>query len=212
MSAHPFVDPVRGREVTLHIGDTPGVEHPDCDVRADVSPQLDCFYCPACGWNGRISGAWFIDLVNGVTSAPPVWSAPLELDFTPEGVAWFDAAVDAPTTPLAELPLYCVDCNEVHVLSFLQIEKIVYALQGEHVDLIGGLRTEARSLDNERDDDTPDCLLATLAAAEEPEALLEWTEGLIESREAMQPLDCPGHDDETGPHHNPMCHYWDDER
>ena len=64
---HPFVDPVSGRPCVLHMGDEPGVEpgveHPGCIYRAEVAPQLDCFYCRYCWWNGRISGAWFMDLL-----------------------------------------------------------------------------------------------------------------------------------------------------
>lgn len=61
-----FTDPISGRWVTLvitgdHYGDA-GVRHPDCPRLADISPELDAFYCPACGWNGRISGVWFYDL------------------------------------------------------------------------------------------------------------------------------------------------------
>lgn len=67
---HSFTDPVSGRQVTLVFGPEPltpydgnhGVRHPDCPELAPVSPDLDCFYCSACQWNGRISGAWFMDL------------------------------------------------------------------------------------------------------------------------------------------------------
>ena len=41
-----------------------GVQHPRCGSLADLSVELDCFYCPTCGWNGRISGAWAVDLIN----------------------------------------------------------------------------------------------------------------------------------------------------
>jgi hypothetical protein len=63
MSAHPFTDLVSMQSCTLHMGEAPGVEHPDCIYRAEVTPCLDCFYCTYCGWNGRISGAWFMDLL-----------------------------------------------------------------------------------------------------------------------------------------------------
>lgn len=49
--------------VTLHTDEPVGVSHPDCDQRADVFPQLDAFFCTKCQWNGRISGAWFLDLL-----------------------------------------------------------------------------------------------------------------------------------------------------
>lgn len=38
------------------------VEHPRCDHPADVSADLDAFYCTQCRWNGRISGAWAVDM------------------------------------------------------------------------------------------------------------------------------------------------------
>jgi hypothetical protein len=64
--AWPFTDPVSGQQCTLRIDGTQygdaGVEHPGCERLADVSPDLDAFYCPGCGWNGRISGAWFMEL------------------------------------------------------------------------------------------------------------------------------------------------------
>lgn len=67
---YPFIDPISGQEVVLVMGDedskpydgSHGVEHPDCEELADVSPELDAFYCTGCKWNGRISGAWFMDL------------------------------------------------------------------------------------------------------------------------------------------------------
>lgn len=62
---HPFTDPISGRTLVLVVADTyeaTGVEHPGCDLLANVSPDLDCFHCTACEWNGRISGRWFVDL------------------------------------------------------------------------------------------------------------------------------------------------------
>lgn len=35
-----------------------GVAHEGCDVLADVTPTLDSVYCPGCGLNDRVSGAW----------------------------------------------------------------------------------------------------------------------------------------------------------
>lgn len=63
-----FTDPVTGRDCTLHVA--PGedfwfaakVQHPDCTGLADVSADLDCFYCTVCRWSGRVSGAWVLDL------------------------------------------------------------------------------------------------------------------------------------------------------
>lgn len=62
---HAFVDTASGRECVLVLGaGMPVVEHPDCDQPADVSVDLDAFYCPACSWNGRISGAWVVYLTE----------------------------------------------------------------------------------------------------------------------------------------------------
>lgn len=62
--AHPFVNLVTLEKVTLHFGDAPGVEHPDCAYRAEVVPDLDAYHCRHCGRGGRISGAWFMDLLT----------------------------------------------------------------------------------------------------------------------------------------------------
>lgn len=67
MPRYPFIDPVVHREVTLVVNSditASGVEHPDCDRLADVSPEMDAFYCTQCSWNGRISGAWFVDMFH----------------------------------------------------------------------------------------------------------------------------------------------------
>jgi hypothetical protein len=70
MSRHTFTDPISCKDVVLCVDepgdfDAPdGVEHPGCEERAVVSPDLDCFYCRSCGWNGRISGAWFMDMLE----------------------------------------------------------------------------------------------------------------------------------------------------
>lgn len=72
-TSHPFTDLVSGRAVVLHVSADPtasGVEHPDCDQLADVSPGLDAFYCSKCRWSGRISGAWFVDLVTAAAEPP----------------------------------------------------------------------------------------------------------------------------------------------
>jgi hypothetical protein len=71
MSTHSFTDPISHREVTLHVTTAgAGVEHPGCTMLADVAVELDAFYCTECQWNGRISGAWFVD----------VWRAHLDGD------------------------------------------------------------------------------------------------------------------------------------
>lgn len=112
-----------------------------------------------------------------------------------------------------DLPLYCGDCNEVHLLPFVAIERIVYALQAEYVDLVGGLRTGGRELpDAVGHDDVPTaCLLDVLGWSNEPEMYEEWTTSMVESRMVMQPVACELHDDEPGPHHDPLCHYYDTE-
>lgn len=62
---HPFIDPVSGEQVILHMDpDAPGVEHGACPYRAEVFPELDAFFCRHCTWNGRISGVWFVELLT----------------------------------------------------------------------------------------------------------------------------------------------------
>lgn len=71
-----FIDPIRGQRCVLVVPEgsrifpSPGepkigIEHPNCDQLADVSPDLDCFYCQTCQWNGRVSGAWVFDVIEG---------------------------------------------------------------------------------------------------------------------------------------------------
>lgn len=68
-------DPIRHHNVTLVIPDGGrifpsdgepkiGIEHPGCDQLADLSVELDAFYCQACKWNGRVSGAWAVDRIQ----------------------------------------------------------------------------------------------------------------------------------------------------
>ena len=66
MSGYPFTDLVRLRECELVIepGRLPRVRHPGCIVLADVSVELDAFYCRFCQWNGRVPGAWVHDLTT----------------------------------------------------------------------------------------------------------------------------------------------------
>lgn len=72
----PFTDDVSGRECVLvvppggHVYPLPGnpktgVEHPGCEALADLCVELDAFWCPSCGWNGRVSGAWCADVIRG---------------------------------------------------------------------------------------------------------------------------------------------------
>lgn len=72
-TSYVFTDPVSGQQCALHLVPV-GVEHPGCDKRASVTPDLDSFYCTACGWNGRISGAWVMTLVNATPEAHSDWS------------------------------------------------------------------------------------------------------------------------------------------
>lgn len=61
MSDRDFIDPITG--ATCTVVDTPdgwlphGIQHPGCDGLADPCPDLDAFFCPECGHNGRVSGA-----------------------------------------------------------------------------------------------------------------------------------------------------------
>jgi len=71
MTAYPFTDRGDPTEVTLYMDEAPGVEHPGCIYRAEVIPELDCFYCRHCGRNGRISGAWFTDLLMASQAPTP---------------------------------------------------------------------------------------------------------------------------------------------
>ncbi len=72
MIRHGFVDPVRDSPCALVIPDDGrlfrepkiGIAHPNCDTLADLSIELDAFYCPACAWNGRVSGAWCAEMIN----------------------------------------------------------------------------------------------------------------------------------------------------
>lgn len=74
---HTFEDPISGQQRVLVMGNkdsvpydgTHGVEHLGCDRLANVSPELDAFYCSACQTGGRISGAWFMDLWMAVADA-----------------------------------------------------------------------------------------------------------------------------------------------
>lgn len=76
---HPFVDPIRGEKCVLVIPSNGrifpnqgqpkiGVEHPRCDHLADLSVDLDAFYCPVCRWNGRVSGAWCVSKIEAASA------------------------------------------------------------------------------------------------------------------------------------------------
>jgi len=61
----PFTDLVTSRTCWLETyAGRPVVKHPGCPVRAEVSVELDAFYCRFCQWNGRVSGAWVLDVTR----------------------------------------------------------------------------------------------------------------------------------------------------
>lgn len=72
-----FVDVISGTTYVVAVDqgvpffDSAKVEHPGCEGRADVSADLDCFYCTVCRLSGRISGAWVFDLWNGAYNGRP---------------------------------------------------------------------------------------------------------------------------------------------
>lgn len=62
----PFTDPTSGEECWLVIrSGKPYVVHVGCDALAAVVFVLDAFYCPWCRWNGRVSGAWALEVARG---------------------------------------------------------------------------------------------------------------------------------------------------
>jgi hypothetical protein len=77
---HAFRDPIRdmtcvlvipadGRIFPLRGEPKIGIAHPGCESLADLSVELDAFYCQACRWNGRVSGAWCVDMIDA--TLPP---------------------------------------------------------------------------------------------------------------------------------------------
>ena len=42
----------------------PGVRHRNCPVMAALVAELDAFYCMECGYNGRVSGRWAVEIVT----------------------------------------------------------------------------------------------------------------------------------------------------
>ena len=83
MGDYPFTDPASGRECSLTVppdgrvfpgpGEPKiGVIHPGCDQTADLAIELDAFWCPACRWNGRVSGAWAADVMNAIRTGRTV--------------------------------------------------------------------------------------------------------------------------------------------
>ena len=76
VTRYAFTDPIRNTRVTLMIDpaarlfDALTVAHPHCESRADVSANLDAFYCQSCGWNGRINGRWAVALWTNAQVTP----------------------------------------------------------------------------------------------------------------------------------------------
>jgi hypothetical protein len=74
-SPSPFVDPTSGETCYLVFrpGTVPGVSHLDCDQLGDVSVAYDAWYCPPCGKQGRVSGAWCINEL-AKAGGSPLWT------------------------------------------------------------------------------------------------------------------------------------------
>lgn len=77
ITREPFTDPVSKRRCLLVIPPAgkifpaegepkTGVAHPGCTELADLSLDLDAFFCPECKLSGRISGAWALDRIKAV--------------------------------------------------------------------------------------------------------------------------------------------------
>lgn len=65
-----FTEPVHDVNCILVIPVTASrmvtVLHPHCSNGADISPDLDAFFCPDCGYNGRISGKFVYDMTRRI--------------------------------------------------------------------------------------------------------------------------------------------------
>lgn len=61
-----FWSPSHQRTLTLvlDVDDVSGVEHPECGTLAEVAPELDVAFCSECLWQTRISGAWYVEMVE----------------------------------------------------------------------------------------------------------------------------------------------------
>lgn len=71
MIVRTFTDPGNpNRRIQLHIGaEAAGIPHDDCDQLAEVHAELDVAYCAECGFQCRISGAWYTELLEDVIAA-----------------------------------------------------------------------------------------------------------------------------------------------
>ncbi len=69
MQACELVIPPGGHEYPRPGQAKIGIAHPGCPELADLAVELDAFFCAACGWNGRVSGAWCMDLIRAAVTA-----------------------------------------------------------------------------------------------------------------------------------------------
>lgn len=59
-----FTDPISEQRCELVTVPAVGIRHPGCDDLADLCAEVDAFYCQACGMNGRINGAWALEMAR----------------------------------------------------------------------------------------------------------------------------------------------------
>lgn len=104
------------------------------------------------------------------------------------------------------LPLYCEVCNNVHHFTPLELERLVQGLQAARVDHID-LATKVWGADYV--DMGFLCLDEVLGSANDGEMYREHVDARVESRMAYEPVDCPNHDEEFGPHHAPLCIFFE---
>lgn len=67
---YPFTDVAGGARCVLVVpGGGAGVEHPGCGQLAVLAVELDAFYCPGCGYNGRVPGGWCLAMIDAAGGA-----------------------------------------------------------------------------------------------------------------------------------------------
>lgn len=79
------------------------------------------------------------------------------------------------------MKLYCTDCNATHDFSAGEIERIVYALQGDLADALmkaDGLPWEGLP------EESLECLESVLGGSYDSEVYQEWTQAHVERRRA----------------------------
>jgi hypothetical protein len=64
LEAVAFTDPISGQRCELVTTPEAGIRHPECDRLANLAAHLDAFYCAYCRMNGRISGAWALEMIR----------------------------------------------------------------------------------------------------------------------------------------------------